>query len=174
MIENNVCSITYPHGRMNLYMPKFFPAPNSVVRKLFRSVISLNYEDRCQIAQDILEWLKNSLNELDADAVLVCCANECVNARTLAKEMQPDIDRQEAQIQKMKIYLEEMPKGKVKTAYRAKIQEENKKLKELKEKQKSYVGYSKFYNGEFIKMQAKVKKFKGNIELIEQMTEGWF
>ena len=157
-------------------MPKFFPAPATVVRKLFKGTIALlwDWKERERITQDILQWLKNKLEELDSEAILKCYANECVNTRTQAAEMQGDIDRQAAQIQKMKVYLEEMPKGYGKKAYRAKIQDENEKLKALKLKQKSLMEHSRFYKANFNKVQATVNKYKSNIELIEKLTEGWF
>jgi ABC-type histidine transport system ATPase subunit len=46
-------------------------------------------------------------------------------------------------------------------------------LKGLKEKQSGLKHDAQYQNGEFIKVQALDRKFKANIELVEQLSAGW-
>ena len=173
MIENGICHITYPNGNMSLVMKEFFPTSAHNIRLLFLKTIALNWEERWQIAQDILQWLKEAHRELDAESNMKDAANNCVMLRTQAKEMQESIDRQAERIGKMKVYLKEMKRGDGKKTYREKLKAEQEKLKGLKEKQHSLMENSKYNNGRFIRVQALDKKFKANIELIEQLSEWW-
>lgn len=173
MIENGICHITYPNGKMSLVMDQFFPTSAHNIRLLFLKTIALNWEDRQQTADDILHWLKEAHGNLDVENNLRFRANTCVNQKTKAKEMQEDIDRTAAQIDKMKVYLKEMARGAGKKAYREKLKCEKEKLKGLKETQRNLMHDAQYQNGEFIKLQALDKKFKANIELIEQLSAGW-
>ena len=173
MIENGICHIKYPNGRMSLVMEKFFPTSAHNIRLLFLKTIALNWDERWQIAQDILEWLRDAHRALDVDNTLRFRANQCVTQRTKVKEMQEEIDRTAAQIDKMKVYLKEMARGEGKKAYRKKLEAEKEKLKGLKEKQRILKDDAAYQHGEFVRVQALDKKFRGNIELIEQLSAGW-
>ena len=160
MIENGICHIKYPNGRMSLVMEKFFPTSAHNIRLLFLKTIALNWDERWQIAQDILEWLRDAHRALDVDNTLRFRANQCVTQRTKVKEMQEEIDRTAAQIDKKK-------------AYKKKLEAEKEKLKGLKEKQRILKDDAAYQHGEFIRVQALDKKFRENIELIEQLSAGW-
>ena len=173
MIENGICHIKYPNGRMSIVMEQFFPTSAHNIRLLFLKTIALNWEERGQTAQDILQWLKDAHTAMDIDNTLRFRANNYVNQKTKVKEMQEDIDRTSAQVSKMKVYLKEMARGQGKKAYREKLEAEKEKLKGLKEKQRILKEDAAYQNGEFIRVQALDKKFRANIELIEQLSAGW-
>lgn len=173
MIENGICRIKYPDGQMLIVMDKFFPTSAHNIRVLFLKTIALNWEQRGNVAFDILQWLKDAHRKLDVENTLKFRANTCVTQRTKAKEMQEEIDKQAAQIEKMKVYLKEMTRGQGKKGYREKLKAEKEKLKGLKEKQASLKRDAQYQNGEFIRVQALDRKFKANIELIEQLSAGW-
>lgn len=173
MIENGICHIKYPNGKMSLRMERFFPTSAHNIRILFLKTIALNREDRWQTAQDILQWLKEALEAMDAERAMKEYANTCVERRTQAKEMQEDIDRQAAQIQKMNVYLKEMARGQGKKAYRKNLKAEKEKLKGLKDKQRNLKYDAQYQYAEFNRVQSLDKKFKENIELIECLSAGW-
>ena len=172
MIENGICHITYPNGRMSLVMEQFFPTSAHNIRLLFLKTIALNWEDRQQTAQDILQWLKEAHRALDVDNTLRFRANTCVSQKTKAKEMQSDIDRQAAKIRKLQDFIKSLPRGQ-KKPYQEKLKGEKEVLKGLKEKQSGLKHDAQYQNGEFIKVQALDRKFKANIELVEQLSAGW-
>ena len=111
MIENGICHITYPNGKMSLVMEQFFPTSAHNIRLLFLKTIALNWEDRQQTADDILHWLKEAHRELDAESVMKFRANKCVDQRTKAKEMQSDIDRQALKIKNLQDFIKSLPRG---------------------------------------------------------------
>lgn len=172
MIENGICHITYPNGKMSLVMDQFFPTSAHNIRLLFLKTIALNWEDRQQTADDILHWLKEAHRELDAESVMKFRANKCVDQRTKAKEMQSDIDRQALKIKNLQDFIKSLPRGQ-KKPYQEKLKGEKEVLKGLKEKQSGLKHDAQYQNGEFIKVQALDRKFKANIELVEQLSAGW-
>ena len=172
MIENGICHIKYPNGKMSLVMKEFFPTSAHNIRLLFLKTIALNWEERWQIAQDILQWLKDAHRDLDVDNTLRFRANTCVAQKTKAKEMQEDIDKQAAKIRKLQDFIKSLPRGQ-KKPYQDKLKGEKETLKGLKEKQTTLKHDAQYQNGEFIRVQALDRKFKANIELIEQLSAGW-
>lgn len=175
IIENDVAHITLPNGHLHLNLFNFFPASKAEVRKLFLKIISRcpDYRYQSQIAQEILQWVKVAYDEADIETALKSYANTYGSRITEAKEMQEDIDKQTELIEKMKCWLDEMPKGSGKKAYRKKLKAEKEKLKKLKEDQRSLKSDASWSHGQFIKLHAKAERFKANIELIEQLTAGW-
>lgn len=174
MIENGCCKISYPHGTMVLRMETYFPATQADIRTLFKKTIA-RCENRYQIARDIQQWLIDTLNDMDADNAMHDYANRYQEAKTKAKEMQPDIDRQASMVEILEKYCRNfVPKKQVKQYQEQTIKPEKEKLKELKEKQKNLLSDARYNNGQFIRIQSQSKKFKNNICLIAELTEGWY
>lgn len=172
MIENGICHIKYPNGKMSLRMERFFPTSAHNIRILFLKTIALNWEERCQIAQDILQWLKEAQRELDIEKTLRFRADKHVEQRTKASEMQEKIDKCEQGIKNLRDFIRVLPRGKKKT-YQEKLKQEREKLKGLKDKQRNLKYDAQYQYAEFNRVQSLDKKFKKNIELIEHLSAGW-
>lgn len=172
MIENGICHIKYPNGKMSLYMERFFPTSAHNIRILFLKTIALNWEERCQIAQDILQWLKEAQRELDIEKTLRFRADKHVEQRTKASEMQEKIDKCEQGVKNLQDFIRVLPRGK-KKPYQEKLKQEREKLKGLKDKQRNLKYDAQYQYAEFNRVQSLDKKFKENIELIEHLSAGW-
>lgn len=172
MIENGICRIKYPDGQMLIVMDKFFPTSAHNIRVLFLKTIALNWEQRGNVAFDILQWLKDAHRKLDVENTLKFRANTCVTQRTKAKEMQEEIDKQALKIKNLQDFIKSLPRGQ-KKPYQEKLKGEKEVLKGLKKKQSGLKRDAQYQNGKFIKVQVLDRKFKANIELVEQLSAGW-
>lgn len=170
-IENGVCRITYPNGKMLLAMDRFFPAPAHDVRVLFAKVIRKNCTP-WKAAEEILEWLKEAHMELDAESAMKAKAAACAGKRDEAERVQAEIDRQAVRVRDVQESIKSLPRGK-KAACQDLLTAEKEKLKRLKEKLKWLKEDAKFENGEYIRIRTLERKLRENISLIEQLTAGW-
>ena len=163
---------SYESGHMQLVLNQFFPTTNTRVRFLMNKIIALNPIERYQIAETILTYLKGAYDPEEYRAAKKDYANAVVSLRTKAGEMQEGIDKQAAKIARMKQYIKELPRGK-KKPYQEELQQEKEKLKVLKEKQTNLKRDAQYNNGRFIEVNAKDKRFKENIRIIEELSAGW-
>lgn len=171
-IENGLCHISFPDGKMTLVMNKFFPAPQQIIRKLFLKTIALNWEDRCQITEEILGWLRRETNEQNVQESLNFYANAYANARTEINELFPRIERQERRVQEVKDYMTMLPRGH-KKEMKPELDKKKATLKELRDRLHALRQDARHCKSEFNKINSNVEKFKANIELIEQLTADW-
>ena len=173
-IKDGLCHITFPDGKMTLVMDKFFPAPQPIIRKLFLKTIALNWKDRCQITAEILDWLGWQLAGSNPDERKKYHANKYAEIRTQITELEEQIEKQTCKINDLVEFRKTLPprsghKQEWNTAFKA----EQGKLKDLKDKRRDLKADAADQMKQFNKIDSDMKKFKANIELIEQLTADW-
>lgn len=154
--DRGTVEIKWGTGHMMLILGNSFPANDRWIKKLWKTV-SMDYEHRKEISDSILEWLNGEKDFYSDKDFLQKIANAAVSANTSAVEMQPEIDR--------------LSCLKKKEAESLKVMQ--KKLKDLKEKQQSYIQTYNMKNCLFNDTKRKTEKIERNIKLIEQLSEGW-
>jgi len=164
--------INYPNGTMFINSEEFFPCPKVKLLKLMK-IVGMNYYTECQEkGKEILNTLSESLENLDEVNTLKLYANEAVSAKTAAGEMQDQIDKQAAVVEKGKKLIPQMVPASRKYA-RERLKEEKEKLKTLKAKQKSLMAHYRYYDSEFKKVKSKAQKYRDNIEIVKQFLTEW-
>lgn len=167
MIQDGILRFSYRGnaGKMAILLDSFFPASGKNLRILLRT-IELS-SDRNKIRQELMEWLQDRYAPGRIDADLKHYANTCVDCRTRAKEMQEPVDKQADQVRKIEEYIKSLKRGAPqKKPLREKLKAEKEKLKGLKEKQGSLNKDAKYYNGQFIRLQAAKKKAEDNLTML--------
>ena len=162
--------IQYYSGRMNIICDHFFPASAANVRKLFNKVVCLDYDHRADIAQDILQWMQDQVQH--DTALLPQYAKAAVDAGTKAAEMQGEIEKQAAMVQCVKNMAASLKRGKKDTCAEA-LKKEKERLKTMRSRQNDWKKKKRDNTHAFQSCQNQIKKFKENIELIEQLSAGW-
>lgn len=162
--------IQYYSGRMNIVCDNFFPTSAANVRKLFK-VVCLDYVHRADIAQDILQWMRDQVQQ---DPILLSqYANAALDAGTKAAEMQPEIEKQAVRVQCMKDTIASLKRDQ-KVVYTEALKKEKEKLKAMRNYQRDFEKDKRYNTHKYKTCQNQLKRFKENIELIEQLSAGWY
>ena len=170
-IKDGICYITFPDGKMTLVMDKFFPAPKYIIQKLFQKTIALNWKERQQITDEIIQWMEQKIEKLPDS--LDFYANAFADVRTEMNELLPRIERMGRLVQEAKDYMSFLPRGQKKNV-KPHLDERKAKLKELKENMSALRKDAKWCQSKFNEAKALEEKFKDNIELIERLTVDWW
>ncbi len=184
--DRGTVEIKWGTGHMMLILGNSFPANDRWIKKLWKTV-SMDYEHRKEISDSILEWLNGEKDFYSDKDFLQKIANAAVSANTSAVEMQPEIDRLIHDSERLKRFIfdikimlgtEKRKDERKKLSCLKKKEAENlkvmqKKLKDLKEKQQSYIQTYNMKNCLFNDTKRKTEKIERNIKLIEQLSEGW-
>ena len=146
-------SINYPNGYMKIDMDFFFPADPARLRKLFRVV---DMADDCgELRRQAADFCRARAAELSEERPSY--ARAAVNCHTRATELQNDIDRQQARLDRLERY--RVPKETLKRERGA--------LRELKGRQRMLMADFRSYRHRFESAGKKVEKLKKNVEVIE-------
>lgn len=174
-IRDGVLRFSYPNGKMAINLPSFFPSEAARLRKLLKTIdLVYIYEERGQIARELLAYLEERYDPKETEAVLRNYANATVDFRTKVKEIEEPIIRQAEKVRRMEEFIRTLTRGKKRKPYKDKLKEEKEALKALKEKQRGYKGDAAFSNGRFIAVQAERKRFEKNKEIIREFLADRF
>lgn len=151
-------------GRMAIALDYFFPTDKRKLRKLLE-VIKEDYGHEDELRAAIIRHCEERAKVLEND--LKALANETVQLRTKAVEMQPDIDRIAAYIQSEQNYLGTCHVSKAtKKMYQEQLKNKKKALSERKKLQRDYSSSSRIAERRFRAIQQAITKLKENAEVV--------
>lgn len=173
-IRDGILRFKYPNGRMAINLICFFPAEAARLRKLIKAIdLIYIYEERKQIAQELLSYLEKRYDPEKTEDMLREYANATVDLRTKEKEMEEVILKQAETVRRTDRHLKSLPsRSRERVLWKEKLKKEKESLKALKEKQKGYKNDAAYNNGRFISVQAEGKRYERNKEIIREFLAG--
>lgn len=173
-IRDGILRFNYPNGKMAINLPGFLPADAARLRKLLKTVdLIYIYEERKQIARELLTYLDERYDPKKTEAMLREYANATVDLRTKEKEMEEVILKQAETVRRTDRHLKSLPsRSRERVPWKEKLKKEKESLKALKEKQKGYKNDAAYNNGRFISVQAEGKRYERNKEIIREFLAG--
>ena len=171
-MEDSMLSINYPNGNMTINMMQFFPATGAMIRKLYKSVISLVWDirEQTEITDRILKYVDMRARECGNEELLKALASESVSAHTRATELEEDIVKQSQKVDRMKELVSCVSPADRKT-YKDSLKAEKEELSRLKQRKKDLISHSRFYQNEFNQAKSRAEKFKQNYELVMKLAD---
>lgn len=184
--DRGTVEIKWDTGHMMLILDNSFPSSDRWIKKLWKTV-AMDWEHKKEISEGIVEWLKKKEAYCSDKDIMQKLANAAVSAQTSANEMQPEIDSLKTDIEKYKRLIDGLKRTlererrkderKKLTSLKKKEQENlkvmRKQLKALQERQQTFINIYRTKTCCFNDMERDSERYKRNIELIEQLSEGW-
>lgn len=156
-----IITFSYPHGKMSINLDKFFPCEKWRIRKLLKTMfLSRDRDHISEILMKIKEHLKEQAEEATDEKILKLYANECVNLKTKAKEMEAEIEKQAAIVDHLAA-LKQKPE----------LKEAKAKLGDLKGTRRELLADSKLYGAKFTEQVNLGKKYRMNLDEVKTWME---
>lgn len=155
--------IQWDRGHMTISADLFFPASKTNLRKLLKGV-DMDFDHRKQIRRGMADYCTTTAAEKEAS--LRSLANRSADCATVAKELLPEIEKQEQAVQRIANYVRAFCKRDP-NAYRDQLKEQKDTLRELKKKQRTQEQWSRRYASDFKRTESQVRRLRENAEVIE-------
>lgn len=147
-------AIRWDSGFMDVILDAFFPTSAARVRKLLR-IIELDYAHRDELMNQVLQYCtERAQRTMDSRKGL---ANEAVDSRQRAADLQPRIDQCKRRILSIETYTKEM---------RSRMKAAKEELKKLESMQRAERAASKKKMKEFELAEKKAQQLWKNAEVI--------
>ena len=147
VLKDNVLSFNFGmDGIIHLNLQEFFPATQKDCKKLMAECVAYNYEERAQIASELLGYLQWVYDPEAYERDMKWYEDQVDLARAKAVNIQNEV----------------------------RLEKDKDKRKLLKEMWKEYRKDAKEFGRQFVKLTKDKKKYESNIEVIKQMSESWY
>lgn len=156
-------TIRWDTGYMTINPDAFFPTNKTRIRRLLR-VVALDQLHQDDLRMQLFQYCEERAQEiLDGRKTL---ANEAMSYHQKVTDLQPPIDVCKRRIAMLRACISEQPKRAHELDYRARLQEERKKLKKLKAQQSAALAAFRKKQREFEAAEATAQKLKENAEVL--------